>query len=118
MMDKKKISLTNSLNRRVELWRNTVDGQKNELGQDLNIPVTVADLWAGIISLTGSLLSGRTAETTLSKTTHKIIIRYTKNIKPSDWFIYKGKRFNILYISDPDDMHRMIEAFCEVVSVE
>ena len=73
------------------------------------------DRMLDVIPQTGSLLSGRTADTTLSRTTHKIVMRYCKDITPDMWFVYDGIRYNILYIMDPYLDHERLEIFCEVL---
>lgn len=71
-------------------------------------------MWASVIPQTGSLLSGRAAETQLSRTTHKVVIRYRNDIKPDMWLMIGGQRYNILYILDPFLKHVSLEIFCEV----
>lgn len=73
-------------------------------------------VYAGVIPQTGSLLKGRTADTTLSRTTHKIITRYRKDIIQDMWFMYEGVRYDILYIMDECLNHERLEIFCEVVT--
>lgn len=90
----------------------------NDLGQYPNVVFKVATMWASIVPQTGSLLAGRTNDTALSKTTHKIIVRYRDDILPSDWFMYNGERYNIIYISDPYASHERLEIFCEVLSTK
>ena len=94
-------NLTSQLNRKLELWR--------------IVETLIKTVWGGIIPQTGQLLSGRAADTTLSRTTHKIKVRYDPSILPSDWFVYGGSRYDILYILDPYLNHERLEIFCEVV---
>ena len=107
--------LTNVLNKRLELWHRVKSTEKNRLGQYPVEDKLFTTVWAGVIPQTGSLLKGRTADTTLSKTTHKILTRYRKDITPDMWFMYDGVRYNILYIMDTDLNHERLEIFCEVV---
>lgn len=114
-MMQNKGSLTSMLNRKIELWHNGKATEKNELGQYDIVDTKLKDIWAGVIPQTGSLLSGRSADTALTETTHKIITRYRTDIKPDMWFVYSGQRYNILYILDPYNNHERLEIFCKVV---
>ena len=102
------------LNRKIELWENYQTDGVNAIGQALWKQRKVRDLWAEVRPQTGSVLN-RTAETKLSRTTHKIITRYTDIIKPGMWFIADGQRYEILYILDPYLQHNTLEIFCEVL---
>lgn len=107
--------LSTMLNRRVEIWRQARSDERDKLGQRPKVDELYATVWAGVIPQTGSLLSGRTAETTLSRTTHKILLRYRDDIVPSMWVKVDGVRYDILYILDPNLDHERLELFCEVV---
>ena len=117
-MNRKDGNLTTILNRRVELWGNSTSETKNALGQYPKEEKRKTVLWAAIIPQTGSILQGRTDETALARTTHKFVIRYREDVKPSDWFIYKGQRYDVLYALDPYANHERREVFCEAVSLE
>lgn len=108
-------NLTSKLTRKLALWRNVQSVEMNELGQFPIVETHIKTIWGGIVPQTGQLLSGRAADTSLSRTTHKIIVRYDPSILPSDWFIYGGSRYEILYILDPYLNHERLEIFCEVV---
>lgn len=108
-------NLTSKLNCQLELWRNVTSTEMNKLGQYPKAETLIKKVWGGIVPQTGGLLSGRTAGTELTRTTHKIIVRYDAQIKPSDWFIHDGSRYAILYILDPYMNHERLEIFCEVV---
>lgn len=107
--------LSSMLTKRVEIWHNVKSDTKDRLGQYPTEDKLYKVAYAGVIPQTGSLLNGRAADTTLSRTTHKIVMRYTKNITPDMWFMYDGVRYNILYILDPYLDHERLEVFCEVV---
>lgn len=115
------MSLTETINRRVELWaRQEIKGENGEpicdaLGQPMYADVRVGVIWAGIVPQTGSLLSGRAADTKISRTTHKIICRFRHDISSNMWFVYNKSRYNILYLLDPYESHECLEIFCEVV---
>lgn len=108
-------NLTSTLNRKIELWYNGKSAEKNDLGQYDIAETKLKDIWAGVIPQTGSLLNGRSADTELSQTTHKIITRYRTDIKPDMWFKYGGQRYDILYIMDPYNNHERLEIFCKAV---
>lgn len=107
-------SLSSRLNRRASIWKNGTGDKKDELGQYPQGDVKVADVWAGVTPQTGSLLSGRAAETQLSRTTHKVVIRYRADVRPDMWLIIAEDRYDILYILDPYLRHERLELFCEV----
>lgn len=99
---------------RAELWRMETDTELDELGQFPVSPKLVCRLWAAVTPQTGSLLNGRLADTQISKTTHKVTIRYRKGVTPDMWLEIQGKRYEILYILDPYLRHETLELFCEV----
>lgn len=106
-------NLAGKLNKKIELWGNVETSEKNSINQNVWQEQKIKTMWAQIRPQTGSLLK-RTAETELSRTTHKIIIRYTAEIKPDMWFIYRGERYNIIYILNPYFNNSYLEIFCEV----
>lgn len=107
-------SLSSRLNQRAEIWKNGVSPTKDALGQYPQKDQPVATVWAGVVPQTGSMLSGRTAETQLTRTTHKVMIRYRKDVTPDMWLVIGGVRYDILYILDPYLRHERLEIFCEV----
>lgn len=111
----KDMRLTSICKNRLEVWGETTSKTKNRLGQYPKEETKLFEVWGAIIPQTGSLLSGRKADTTLTRTTHKIVLRYNKNITSAQWFIYDGIRYNILYIMDPYLNNERLECFCEVV---
>ena len=115
MFRKQDKRLSSILNKRVEVWHTVKSTVKDRLGQYPQEDKLYRTAYAGVIPQTGSLLSGRTADTTLSRTTHKIVMRYCKDITPDMWFMYDGVRYNILYIMDPYLDHERFEVFCEVL---
>lgn len=108
-------SLASLLNRKIELWYNTKATVKNELGQYDMVEMKAKEVWAGVIPQIGTVLSDGSAGTKRSQTTHKIVTRYCNDIQPDMWFLYKGKRYEILYILDPYDNHERLEIFCSSV---
>ena len=119
------------LNRKIEIWGKvksfvldehgaiTTIQRTDEIGQLLTHDAVLYTVWAEIIPQTGSLLSNRAADTILSKTTHKIKIRYRacfESLKSAEnWLIYKGHRFNIDYILNPYFKNEFLEIFCNEV---
>ena len=103
------------LNHRIAIWHNAPMGGQNELGADEMAEQELCTCWARLEPRTGSLLSGRTADTMLSKTTHKVTIRYNSAVTYGCWIIYQGRRFDIDYISDPGFDKRYLELFVQEV---
>lgn len=107
-------NLSSLLTQKATIMKNGVGTVKDALGQYPQADTTVATVWCGVIPQTGSLLSGRAAETQLTRTTHKVVMRYRTDIKPDMWLIIGGVRYDILYILDPYLLHERLEVFCEV----
>lgn len=114
-MYRKEGHLSSILSHKIERWHNVKSTSENALGQHPLMPEKVSEIWAAVIPQTGSLLHGRVADTTLARTTHKIIMRYDISLMPDEWFIYEGTKYNILYILDPYLNHERLEVFCEVI---
>ena len=106
--------LATELNKRVEIWHSVRSSVKDALGQYPIVDTLYTETYAAIIPQTGSLLTGRAADTTLSRTTHKIKLRYRNDIVPDMWVKADGVRYDILYILDPNLDHERLELFCEV----
>lgn len=87
---------------------------RDDLDQFPAEPETVCSVWCAVIPQTGSLLNGRPAETELARTTHKIVMRYRKDITPDMWVEVDGARYDILYVMDPYHDRKTLELFCEV----
>lgn len=111
----KDLRLSSMLKNRLEVWGVVTATEKNRLGQYPKEEKKLFSIYGAILPMTGGLLSGRQAETTLTRTTHKIVIRYNEKIKSSNWFVYNGVRYDILYIMDSYLNHERMEIFCEVV---
>ena len=75
-----KVNLASDLRHRAAIRRMVTATERDKLGQYPVVEETVAKVWAGVTPQTGSLLSGRAAETTISRTTHKVTIRYRKGL--------------------------------------
>lgn len=111
----KDMRLSSICKNRLEVWGQATSETKNRLGQYPKEDKKLFEVWGAVLPQTGGLLSGRQAETTLSRTTHKIIVRYTDKITSANWFIYDGVRYDILYIMDPYLNSERLECYCEVV---
>lgn len=107
--------LSTMLNKRVEIWHSVKSSTRDELGQYPVVDELYTTVWAGVVPQTGNLLNGRVADTTLARTTHKIIMRYRNDIKPDMWVMFEGVRYNILYVLDPYSNHERLEVFAEVL---
>ena len=101
------------LNKKIEIWGEGLTGTKNKIGEKEYGDVILKSPWASISPRTGSLLSGRSADTILSKTTHMIKIRYAAfpTLSTKNWIIYQGHRFDIDYVLDPEFKHEYLEVY-------
>lgn len=102
------------LNKRADIKVLAESPVKDELGQYPIIEQKVCSVWCAIIPQTGSMLNGRKADTELTKTTHKIIIRYREDITDNMWIEAGGETYKILYILNPYLERETLEIFCEV----
>lgn len=82
--------------------------KENELNEEEPAPALLKTVWAKVEPRTGSLLSGRPAETMLSKTTHAITVRSEalQGITPDCYILWTDRigqkhRFDIDYILPP-----------------
>ena len=107
--------LASMMQHRAELHVNKKSSTMNELGQYPIEDTTLGIFWCGVIPQTGSLLAGRVADTTLARTTHKVVCRYRSDIVPEMWLIIDGDRYDILYVMDPYLNKERLEIFTEVV---
>jgi head-tail adaptor len=93
--------------------------ETDKIGQAVMDKIIIGEPYAEMVPKTGSMLSGRVADTVLSKTTHMIRIRYRSKyelLKPdTNWIMYKGHRFNIDYILNPYSKNEFLEIFCSEV---
>lgn len=86
----------------IEIWTRQETDETDALGEKVLKDVKVADnLFADIETRAGSLLSGRAADTVMSKVTHKITYPYNnfpvRLLPDIHRIIYKGVTFNIEY---------------------
>lgn len=111
----KDMRLSSICKNRCELWRTVTSDTKNRLGQYPKEDKKIMDFWCAILPQTGGLLNNRPAETLLTRVTHKLVCRYNEVIKSSDWILYNGNRYDIIYILDPYMNNERLEIFAEVV---
>lgn len=100
------------LRHRIEIYGKTKI--ENELGETDFTFGKIKTIWAAIIPQTSKMQSGQ-ANTILSNTTHKIIVRYDKGITQDMYIMFKGKRFDINYILNPYFKNETLEIFCSEV---
>lgn len=107
--------LASMLQHNAKVMVNKESHEMDELGTYPIVETCHAEVCCAVIPQTGGLLNGRTADTTLSRATHKVITRYRGDIKPDMWLMIEGVRYDILYIMDPYLNKERLEIFCEVV---
>lgn len=111
----KDMRLSSICKNRLQVWGTVTSDTKNRLGQYSKEDKHLFDVYGAVLPQTGSLLNGRQADTTLCRTTHKIVLRYTDKITSANWFVYNGVRYDILYIMDPYLNSERLECYCEVI---
>lgn len=107
--------LATMLNHRVEVWHRVTSSERNRLGQYPIEDKLFTVVYGSVVPQTGSLLNGRTAETVLTRTTHKILMRYRDDITADMWLMVDGVRYDILYVMNPNLDNERLEIFVEVV---
>lgn len=86
----------------IEIWTKQETKEKDELGEPILEDVAVAtNLFADFESRAGSLISGRPADTVMSKVTSKFSYPFknfpTRLLPKIHWIKYKGIKFDIEY---------------------
>lgn len=90
------------------------------LGTDEPEDVLLCKIWANIAPRTGSMLTGRDANTILSRTTHAITVRSRGDITPDCYIVHIDEfgnkhKFTIDYIRPPmKDLFMLIYAREEI----
>ncbi|WP_432408555.1 head-tail adaptor protein [Wukongibacter sp. M2B1] len=89
--------------------------QKNNLNATEYKDEKVKTIWCAIIPQTASM--GKRVGTEFAKMTHKILVRYGagKDIVPKQHFVYKSRRFDILYKLNPFEANEYYEFFVQEV---
>ncbi len=78
------------------------------------MPTKIGGTFAKIESRVGSLLTGRSADTVVSKTTSKIswpYYNFPKLIAAEHYIMVENRRFNIDYTLDDGFMHEELQFF-------
>lgn len=101
------------LNKKITIYANA--NIENELGEITEKEVILKELFASIIPKTGSLLAGRAGNTILTKTTHKITVRYTDAIKENMIIKFKNHKYTTDYILNPYESDKYLEIFVQEV---
>jgi SPP1 family predicted phage head-tail adaptor len=101
-------------NKKIEIWGK--QEIQNELLEEDYEEVKINSIWCSIKSHTTSVQS-KALDIVVVNATHKITCRYLsgKNIKEADWFIYRGKRLDIEYVNNVDEMDIELEIYVKHV---
>lgn len=88
-------------------------GDKNELGEDIMVWVSVGKIFGCFENRTGNMLYGRDGDSKLAKTTHKISYRFANYpmLNEDNKLRIEGRTYVIDYIDDLDNRHEVIEVF-------
>lgn len=95
------------LDSRIKVYQDTLI--TSELNEEQPKPTLLKTIWANVQPRTGSLMTGRPADTMLSKTTHTITVRAETiaDIETDCYFMWEDRnkrvhRFEIDYILPPN----------------
>lgn len=95
------------LDSRIEVYQDTL--VTSELNEEQPQPTLLKTIWGKVQPRTGSLMTGRPADTMLSKTTHTITVRSetVANMEMDCYLVWKDRnkkvhRFEIDYILPPN----------------
>lgn len=97
------------LNHRVELWREVEDG-RDRYGETIFKPELVAKLWALVVPDRGK--EYRDNLQIYQAQSYKVTIRYRKDIDPTYWLMFRGKRLDIEATPDMQSRTMYIELTC------
>lgn len=102
----------------IEILELTEDEDENEIGEVDSTFVPVKSIFARIESRIGSLLTGRQADTIVSKTTHKIsypLLNFPELSAEKHRIKWNNKEYRIDYVLDDDDLDEEMQVFvtCE-----
>ncbi|GIP17768.1 hypothetical protein J40TS1_34100 [Paenibacillus montaniterrae] len=103
------------LKHKVEVWGKK-GGSTNSLGKNTKEDKKIKDLWCDFIPQTNSM-QNRPAETILVRCTHKVVCRFNsaKMIKNDMYLKYRGRRFDVKYVSDPYMSNTRMDIWVEEV---
>lgn len=97
----------------VEVFEETESEEKNALGENQLKETKIGDFFAEFKNKTGNMLYGRSADSKLANTTHKITYRYDNfpNLSEKHFLKIKGETFSIEYIDNLDNKNELMEVF-------
>lgn len=100
----------------IEIWENQEAETTNRMGDIPEEPICVAKVWAKLEFRGGGLLTGRPADSVLTKTTQKFTYPYYDYptlVADRNWIEYDGHKYNILYTLDEGNRHEWQQVFCD-----
>lgn len=97
----------------VEVFEEVESEEKNALGENELKETKIGDFFAEFKNKTGNMLYGRSADSKLANTTHKITYRYDNfpNLCEKHFLKIKGETFSIEYIDNLDNKNELMEVF-------
>lgn len=101
------------LNHYIKVLEKLPTEKKNILGENILEFQEVNGFWGSFENKTGSMLYGRSADSKLAKTTHKITYRYMNypTLNTDQVIQIDNTLFDIEYIDDLDNKHEIMEVF-------
>ena len=104
------------LKHQIEIYEMRESDEINELGEKKEIPFLITSVLAHVEFRGGGLLTGRIADSVLSKTTHKFTYVYNNMpilIADKNWIQFKGKKYNILFTLNEGETDEFLQVFTE-----
>ena len=100
----------------IDIYENRETDETDELGEKIEKPFLIGSVLASVEFRGGGLLTGRVADSVLTKTTHKFT--YVYNNLPflmanKNWIEYKGKKYNILFTLNEGETDEFLQVFTE-----
>lgn len=100
----------------IDVWENQESEEIDELGEKIVKPVLIGSVLACVEFRGGGLLTGRPADSVLTRTTHKFTYVYNNLpilINNKNWIEYKGKRYDILFTLNEGETDEFLQVFTE-----
>ena len=97
------------LNHRVELWHDVENG-RDRYGETIFKPQLVAKIWSLVVPDRGK--EYRDNLQIYQAHSYKVTIRYRKDIDPTYWLMFRGKRLDIEATPDMQSRTMYIELTC------
>ncbi len=100
----------------IEIYENKTTDEKNELDENIEKAVCIGSVFASFEFRGGGLLTGRPADSVLSRTTHKFTYVYNNLpilLNDKNWIEYKGKKYNVLFTLNEDENNEFLQVFTE-----